>query len=375
MANYQVTDTELIATANAIRGKTSGITNIIWSSGKGFADEIMQISSSTFAFIKVTYPSGSICTVTNGIVTLTATDTSGYAVFGIPEPTNIPEAWTVSCTDGIVSDYTTINIENYGQNELIKLSYISSILNDNRWHWISDASKEGIADTYWDVGDCKEIILNGTIGQLEFNNETVCVFILDFNHPINKTTPDNNIIWGGFKSSLTNGIDIALCDSVYDSTPITNGTKYFNMNHWGNYNYGGWKGSDFRYDILGATSNAPSGYTSAPNTSRTGYNATETTINNPVTNTLMAALPNDFRAVLRLWNRYIDFKGNRSNTNNNCATTTIDAISLLTEYEVFGTKVYANIYEEDHQKQMTYYSVGNSSLKYKHNNTSSHAHW
>ena len=83
----------------------------------------------------------------------------------------------------------------------------------------------------------------------------------------------------------------------------------------------------------------------------------------------MAALPNDFRSVLKLQHRYIDYKGNNSNQNSNCNTVTLDAISLLTEYEIFGTRTYANQYEWYYQNQMVYYANGNTSRKYRHNVT------
>ena len=83
----------------------------------------------------------------------------------------------------------------------------------------------------------------------------------------------------------------------------------------------------------------------------------------------MVALPNDFRSVLKLQYRYIDYKGNNSNMDLNCNTVTLDAISLLTEYEIFGTRKYANQYEWYYQNQMTYYANGNTSRKYRHNVT------
>ena len=49
---------------------------------------------------------------------------------------------------------------------------------------------------------------------------------------------------------------IGLIDSGYNNY-YTNGAKYFNMNHWGNYNYGGWAGCDLRYDVLGSTDVPP----------------------------------------------------------------------------------------------------------------------
>lgn len=245
-------------------------------------------------------------------------------------------------------------------------------LNDATWEQISQVAQAGEGDLYWDIGDKKEIVLNGQIGgYLTLNNFSTYVFILDFNHPINKTTAMSNIIFGGFKTS--DNIDIALCDSGY-SSPHSSG-KYFNLNHVGgssspyNTNYGGWKGCDFRYDILGAVETPPSPYDAAKTTNTTGSNATISAIISPVSNTLMAALPSDFRSALRLWDRYIDAKGNSSNTDSNIQKT-VDAITLLAEFEIFGARTYANQYEQNHQQQMTYYKNGNSKIKYKHSDTS-----
>jgi hypothetical protein len=47
------------------------------------------------AIISVTYPEGSVCTVTNGDKTYQAKDTSGNALFNVAAG-----EWTVSCTDG-----------------------------------------------------------------------------------------------------------------------------------------------------------------------------------------------------------------------------------------------------------------------------------
>ena len=337
-------------------------------------------ASEIYALINVTYPSGSVCTATNGTLTLTALDTSGHAIFWIPEPTSTPETWTVSCTDGTDSDSLTISISAYGQIEEIEL--VNRILNENSWNKISEIAQAGKGDLYWDVGDCKEIVLNGKIGaDLTLTNLTLCVFILDFNHPINKSTADNNIIWGGFKTSIDNGIDVCLKLPSRYGASYSSG-KYFNLNHVYTtaspgtfYNHGGWRCCDFRYDILGATSKAPSVYNKVKTDSVVGYDATEATITKPVANTLMSALPDDLRAVLRLWNRYIDYKGNCSNTDANCSTPTVDAISLLAEFEVMGSRTYANQYEQNHQKQMKYYTLGNQKRKYRYDSDSYYAMW
>ncbi|MBQ8691956.1 MAG: hypothetical protein IJ520_02320, partial [Synergistaceae bacterium] len=160
-------------------------------------------------------------------------------------------------------------------------------LENTDWQTIKTIGAAGTGANYWDVGDTKTITLNGTVGTLALNSFSCKVFILDFNY-----RGDNGVYFGGFKS--TAGVDIALCDSKYSSTS-GDGTKYFNINHWGNYNYGGWKGCDLRYDILGSTDRAPSQYNQNKSSSNVGYDATSAAITNPVANTLMAALPADLR--------------------------------------------------------------------------------
>ncbi|MBR1602671.1 MAG: hypothetical protein IJ667_04450 [Synergistaceae bacterium] len=234
------------------------------------------------------------------------------------------------------------------------------------WADIKAIGAAGTGANYWDVGDSKTITLNGTVGTLALNSFSCKVFILDFNY-----RGDNGVYFGGFKS--TAGVDIALCDSKLNSTS-TDGTKYFNMNHWGNVNYGGWKGCDLRYDILGSTDKAPSDYGKAHTTSCTGYDATSAAITNPVANTLMAALPADLRAALAAWTVYTDNYGNSSNVAAN-VTASIDYLPLLSEFEVQGARTYANQYEQNSQAQMAYYANGNSKIKYKHNDTVSACYW
>ena len=349
MANYIVTDTELAATASKIKDKLGSNDNIQWKSSKGFADSVDEISigaATGIAYISVTYPSGSTCTCSKSGTILNAPDTTGACSFAIPST----GTWTVACTNGTLSISEDIAVSSY-KTYNSTLDYISTTLNNNSWAGISLVARQGKGDTYWDIGDRKQIILNGKIGTLTLTNFTTYVYILDFNHPINKTTADNNIIFGGFKTALSGGVDIALCDSKYNSS-VTSGL-YYNMNHKQvnttvyNSNYGGWKGCDFRYDILGATEKTPNPYNAAKTTSTIGYDATTTAITSPVADTLMAALPSDFRNVLRLHTHYVDNKGNSSNVDAN-VTSVVDAIFLLSEFEIFGTRSCTNNYEKNH---------------------------
>lgn len=262
-------------------------------------------------------------------------------------------------------------------------------LNDYSWADISTIAKAGVGADYFDVGDVKMITLNGKVGDyLTLSNQSLGVFILGFNHADNGAA-DNNIIFGGFKSALTSGVDVALCDSRYNTSVTgihySDGGKCFNMNHTGQEsdsesagfrgtNYGGWKGSDLRYDIIGATNIQPSEYNQNKTTSNVGYDATAATLTNPVADTLLAALPSDLRSVIRLRTHYVDNVGTSSNVATNVTAVT-DAVFLLAEYEISGSRVCANQYEQNRQSQFAYYVAGNSKLKKKHSDNSTDIRW
>ena len=251
---------------------------------------------------------------------------------------------------------------------------IGATLEDTDWSSIQTVGGMGIGANFFDIGDTKTITLNGTVGTLALSNYQCKVFIIEFNY-----RGDNGIYFQGFKN-VSDNKDIALCDSKYGSDYLSDGTKYFSHSHWGrgtnseSGNYGGWKGCDLRYDILGSTNQAPSGYGAATTTSRTGYDATEAAKTSPVANTLMAALPSDLRAVLAPWiiytNNYVG-----GSTSAADVTTSIDYLPLLAEFEIFGARSYANQYEQNSQAQMTYYKNGNSKIKYKHSSTGTAVNW
>ena len=249
-------------------------------------------------------------------------------------------------------------------------------LNDQTWAEIRQVSDAGKGSEYWNVGDRKAVTINGTVGTLAVNT-TLYAYILGFNH--NSAKEGNGIQFGTFKSALSGGTDVCLIDSYYNQYQSYNGTKYFQMNHWGsssnyNTNYGGWKACDMRYDILGSTNKAPSGYGAQKTTSVVGYDAPANTATSPVANTLMAALPADLRAVMKPITKYTDAVGNSSNVAANVKTS-VDYLPLLAEFEIFGTRSYANQYEQNSQVQYDYYKSGNSKVKYRHSATGSTAVW
>ena len=315
--------------------------------------------------IVVTAPTGSTVTITKGGTTITGTEQSGVWYIDVPDY----GTWTVTATKSGSTSVNTVNVTEVKQYP-VEVVYVNATLNSNSWADISTIAKKGTGANYWSVGDTKSVALSGTVGTLAVSG-SYDVFIIGFNHQGVK-----GITFQGFKAS---GTDVCLCDSYYAQYQKYDGTKYFQHNHWGpssyGKNYGGWKGSEMRYDILGSTNNPPTGYGSAnSDTGRTGYDAGATTPTSPVANTLMAALPSALRAVLRPMTVYTDNVGNSSNVNDHISAS-VDYLPLLAEFEIFGARTYANEYEQNYQAQYDYYKNGNSKVKYKHAETSTAALW
>lgn len=243
----------------------------------------------------------------------------------------------------------------------------NKVLEKNTWEQIAQAHRDGIAQDLWKVGDTKSIHVEGTVGTLEVNGDFDAV-IIGFDH--NAEIEGTGITFQLFQKD---GTPLALVDSKYTSDS-TNGMKYFNMNHSGDVNYGGWAACDMRYDILGSTDVQPDNYGSQRESGDKGYDPTANCATDPVDGTLMAALPADLRAVMKPMKKYSDNKGGGSNTASDVSATT-DYLPLLSEYEIFGKRSYANSTEQTYQKQYAYYAASNSKVKYRHSSPTSSANW
>ena len=257
----------------------------------------------------------------------------------------------VSCTAG--TNYTAPS----SQSVTVEAKFVSSVLNENDWSVIKSVADASQGANYWAVGDRKAVTVNGTVGTQAING-TYYVYILGFDH--NSSREGTGITFGTFKTALSGGTDICLVDSHYNDYS-TGGQKWFNMNHSSNTNSGGWKGCDLRYDVLGSTNS-------------NNNDAGTTTATSPVSGTLMAALPSDLRAVMKPMTIYTDNTGGGSNTAS-YVTASVDYLPLLAEFEIFGTRSYANSAEQNYQQQYQYYKNGNSKVKYRHSSTSSTARW
>ena len=209
---------------------------------------------------------------------------------------------------------------------------ISQVLDENSWSAIKLVSSLGVGESLWAVGDCKQITMNGKVSDgLTLTNYSAWVFIIGFNH--NAEREGNGIAFQGFKETK-NGTPVCLVDSGYGSNK-TSGT-WFNMNNT-NTNSGGWQASLMRKNVM------------------------------PL---IKAAFPADLQAVIK---PSTIFTTQRSG--NGACTATEDDVFLLAEYEVFGSRTYASAQEPNYLKQYSYYSAGNSKVKYRHNATSAAACW
>lgn len=218
-------------------------------------------------------------------------------------------------------------------------------LNTYTWAQIKQVSDAGLASTYWNVGDAKQIKVNGTVKSTAINMD-VWAFILGFNH--NSAKEGTNRIHFQIGKVSKTGNQICFVDAQYANW---NGTFTMNGSTSGNStNAGGWNGCTMRTTVL-------------------NQNPTS-----PAANSFMAALPSDLRAVMKSVTKYSDNTGGSSNAAS-AITATTDYLFLLSEFEVQGARTYASQYEQNSQLQYDYYKAGNTKVFNKHNATTTTAGW
>lgn len=216
-------------------------------------------------------------------------------------------------------------------------------LDNYTWDEISQISSANLGESYFSVGDRKQITLNGRIGQLTLSNYSTYAFIIGFNHNSSREG-SGRIHFQLAKTAISGGTDICFTDGSYNSP---GSSAAFRMNT-SNTNSGGWKDSYMRNNICGTSKTSTSGR-------------------------IMGAIPADLRNALKSVTKYTNNTGNSSSSG--AVTATTDYFFLLAEYEVFGNITYSNTYEANYQQQYAYYSAGNSKVKYRHNITRISAYW
>lgn len=271
---------------------------------------------------------GATVTATLGSKTVTGVSSGGQVRLKIPQEGK----WTVSAVKGLmVSVPQQISVP-----ATLDIPLVAQELNDTSWAAIKQVADASMGTNFWSVGDCKQIIMNGKVSDgLTLTNYTAWVYIIGFNH--NAEREGTGIAFQGFKVTK-NGTPVCLTDGYYNSS-ITSGTV-FNMNN-SQANAGGWSSSHMRSAVM------------------------------PL---IKAAFPADLQAVIKTSTIYTDNTGGQPQTLPEL-TATQDDVFLLAEYEIFGTRSFANNREANYLKQYAYYAAGNSKVKYRHNATSSAAKW
>lgn len=327
MAEYLTNTTDLTKVASAIREKGGTSDPLVYPDG--FVTAIQAIQTGTELKIVVSVASGATVTATKGSLSVSGTSVNGTCTLTVPEA----GTWSVKAThNGQTSDPKSVT---FTDRYTLVFSFVLGVLNDNDWSAIKTVSDAGQGANYWSIGDRKEVTLDGTVGHLTLSNYTTYAFIIGFNHN-QELEGANRIHFQLAKTALSDGVDVCLCDSSYNSTVSTTG--YFSMNS-SKTNSGGWESSQMRTNICG--------------TSLSSYSET-----------IIAVIPAVLRAALKTVTKYTDNTGNSSDAS--VVTATTDYFFPLSEFEVFGSISFANPNEASKQAQYAYYSAGNSKIKYNH---------
>ena len=185
-------------------------------------------------------------------------------------------------------------------------------------------SSRGLASEYFSVGDRKKVTLSGKVDNITLNGEYYC-FIAGIYH--NAETEGSGIHFHFAASADTVGKSLCFTDGNQATTGQTDG---FITNDAGNA--GGWAESYMRVTICPK---------------------------------FEATLPAELQSVLKSCAKYTDNVGGTSNAASNVSLTA-DKIWIPSEFEIHGTRTYANSAEQTYQAQYAYYAAGNSKIKYGH---------
>ena len=235
------------------------------------------------------------------------------------------------------------------ENEEVELDCTGTVMGDNievtvgplpfnnsSWGDIKAAVNAGTAASYWKVGDRKEVVLNGTVGNKSFSNTTTYCYILGFDHNTSVESNGEHTIHIGFgASALSGGAYVAYCDSSYGSQVST---SCFNMNT-SNTNSGGWNSCQMKSTICPAFKNA---------------------------------LPSDLKSNIRAVTKW------QNNGNSTSGQSSSNEIWLLSEMEIFGSAAQSN-YTANQVQYDFYKGVADWSaapkIKYKDTSTSIAVNW
>lgn len=218
------------------------------------------------------------------------------------------------------SSYTFVINENIDIEAVFEENFI---LNEFTWQEISDMSKSGVLKEKFKVGDTKEITLTTNFGQHQ-----VDAFIIGFDHNQDIESPEEHTTH--FQVGKVGEKIVAFVDGHYGNRVTTE--EALNMNT-SDTSSGGWKGSQMSRNM--------------------SY-------------LIKKCLPSDLQSVMKTVTKYTDNKGSSSNSSTNVTSTT-EYLCPPSEFEYFGIRKYANIYEQNKQKQYDYYKTASTSSMVQYN--------
>lgn len=206
-------------------------------------------------------------------------------------------------------------------------SPIPDNLNDCTWDQISYLSQNNLFKDYFSVGDTKTIVLNGQIGNgLTADNLEIELVVVGINH--NPEREGDHLVH--FLLGKVGSDHVGLIDDKYMKS-FSSETNNFVINA-PRTNIGGYQSCQLKKNIM----------------------CGDGTPLNPVSKTLMAALPEDLRKVMRSAKKWTDNVGDGSKTEASITQTT-EYVCLIDEYETTGAKEYANPHVDKFQKQYQYF--------------------
>lgn len=216
----------------------------------------------------------------------------------------------------------SVEVAEKGKTYEVTAKRFNSSLNENTWEEIRNASDEGLASSYWKVGDYKDFVLNGTAGSMSFTDEPVRAVIIGFDH--NSAREGTNKIHFQILQNQS-GRNIAL----YGAYMQPNQTDP-----------GGWE---------------------------------DTYMHDTIMPELLDTLPQDLRNVLKTVTKWTDNTGGQGDST--VLTSTEETLFLLSSYEVYGKTLGAHPDESSYQQRYTYWAEGNSKTAYRHNDTGTKCPW
>ena len=246
-------------------------------------------------------------------------DSSGKCVLEVDDY----GTWNIVASfQGINSNNLQVNIDavkQYSEELFVPL------FGNLSWNNINSYLSDGNINMF-NIGDYHSIVLNGTAGDITFNNVQAYAIVIGKNH--------NSSVEGNNKLHLQIALNTANTQLLQDAQMNTTAT-----------NAGGWNGCYMR---------------------------------NTICSQFLNCLPSDLRDIVKDTIKYTDNYGNNGGNNQSHVTSTTDKVFLLSEYEIFGACTYSNTYEANYQQQYEWYQGldDNGRIKYQYNApTSAHYYW